>query len=247
MRPFWVALAALTRLPLPAVRAAAAAEQARAVPWYPAAGLVVGLLLALGAALVQGLPPFLAGTLITALWIGLTGTRTLRDLAAAVDGFLTGGGNPRRMAAAMAREERGRAARAAVVGVVLAKAIALGCLLGLEAWPAVVAVPLAGRLLLAGILATTPSSREVPGAGDLLPFLDRAAVLVGVLAGLALLTALLGTVGLGVGAALLGLGGLLRWGYKRTLGGFSGPLLGTAGELGDLLALGVVVWGLGAC
>jgi adenosylcobinamide-GDP ribazoletransferase len=242
-----MALAALIRLPTVQARAAGATDPGRAAPWYPAAGLVLGLLLGLWAALLQGLPPFLAATLVVALWMGLTGLQPLQALAATVEGYVTGDGNHRRIAAAMHGSKRGRAALAAVVVAVLAKTVGLGCLLGQEAWGAVVAVPLAGGLLLAAVLASTPPSPEEPSASALLPSLDRAAVLLGVVAGLAVLVGVLGLLGLGVGAALLGLTALLRWLYKRTLGGFSRDLLGAARELGELAALGINVWGLGAC
>ena len=248
MRPFLVALAVLTRLPLPTARGAGAGERARAVPWYPAAGLVLGLCLAVPAALLQGLPAFLAATLTVALWIGLTGAAPLQGLADTVDGYLGGGGNRSRILTIMRNHQGGVGAVAAVVLVVLAKTLALGCLIRAGAWGAVVAAPLAGRTLMAGVLAITPATPpQGPPDSPAPPGLDRAAVLVGVLAGLAGLGLLLGATGAGMAAVLVALALLLRLLFKRTVGGYTGDLLGTACEAGEAAVLALAVWGLGAC
>jgi adenosylcobinamide-GDP ribazoletransferase len=247
MRPFLVALAVLTRLPLRTAQGAGTAERARAVPWYPAAGLALGLCLAVPAALLQGLPAFLAATLTVALWIGLTGAAPLQGLADTVDGYLGGGGNRSRILTIMRNHQGGVGAVAAVVLVVLAKTLALGCLIRAGAWGAVVAAPLAGRTLMAGILAITPPTPQDPADAPAPPGFDRAAVLLGVLAGLAALGLLLGATGAGMAAILVALALLLRLWFKRTVGGYNGDLLGTACEAGEAAVLALAVWGLGAC
>ena len=242
-----VALAQLTRIPVPAAREASPTEQGQAVPWYPAAGLILGICVAVPAAILQGLPAFLAATLAVALWLGLTGAAPLQGLADAVDGYVGGHGNRRRTLSIMHNHKGGVGAIAAAVLVVLAKTVALGCLIRHGAWGAVVAAPLAGRILLAGVLATTPPAPDEPTDRSLSATLDRAAVLVGVFAGLGVMALLMGLPGLAVAGGLLALIGLLRWVYKRTVGGFTGDLLGAACEAGELAALGIALWALGSC
>jgi adenosylcobinamide-GDP ribazoletransferase len=245
--PPLVALAAQTRLPVPGTATADPADHARAVPWYPGAGLAIGALLAVTGAVFQGLPPFLAATLVVAAWVGVTGARSLQGLADTIDGYLGGGGERRRILAIMRDRRGGVGAVAAVVLAVLAKAVAAGCLVQQGQWAALVAAPVAGRTLTTGLLATTAHTRDMPAAADHLLRLDRAAVLVGSLVGAALLTLLAGTQGLALAAVLLALGALLRALYKRSLGGVTGDALGAACEAGELAALGVAVWGFGGC
>ena len=44
LREFWIALQFLTRLPTPRIDSKAGGDLARAATWFPAAGLVIGLL-----------------------------------------------------------------------------------------------------------------------------------------------------------------------------------------------------------
>ncbi|MFA9461391.1 adenosylcobinamide-GDP ribazoletransferase [Thiohalorhabdus methylotrophus] len=246
MLPPLVALADLTRIPVPRTSRAGAADHARAVPWYPAAGLVIGVLLVTTAFLLQGLPVFLVAIAVTGLWIGLTGARHLQGLADTADGFIGGYGNRRRILRIMRDRQGGMGALAAVILVVLAKAFAVGCLLHHQQWASLLAAPVAGRVLLGGILATTPHVPDDPGDLPLFPHLDRAAVMAGILAGALLLGAAM-TGGLAALAVLAVLAGLLRWASKQALGGFNSDILDTACELGELAALGAALWGAGAC
>lgn len=245
--PPLVALAAQTRLPVPGTATAGPADHARAVPWYPLAGLAIGLLLAATGALFQALPPFLAATLVVAVWVGVTGARPLQGLADTVDGYLGGRGDRRRILAVMRDRRGGVGAVAAAVLVVLAKAVAAGCLVQNGQWAGLAAAPVAGRTLVTAVLATTAHTPDSPAETAFLLRLDRAAVLVGAMAGLALLGLMAGTAGLALAALLLVLGAGLRALYKRSLGGFTDDALGATGEAGELLALGVAVWGASGC
>jgi adenosylcobinamide-GDP ribazoletransferase len=245
--PPLVALAAETRLTPPGTAGANAAVRARAVPWYPAAGLAIGALLALTGALTQGLPPFLAATLVTAVWVGFTGARTLQGLADTADGYLGGHGDRRRTLAIMRDRHGGVGAVAAVVLAVLAKAVAAGCLVQQGQWAALAAAPVAGRTLTTALLATTALAPEPHDQFAFALRLDRAAVLLGALAGAAGLVLLAGTDGLAMAAAVLLLAVALRLTFKRSLGGLTHDTLGTGCEAGELAALAVVLWGAGGC
>lgn len=245
--PPLVALAVLTRLPLPAMEAASPADRARATPWFPLAGLAVGGLVSLTAAILSGLPPFLGAAVAVAVWIGVTGAATLQGLADTVDGYAGGRGDRRRILDIMEDRRGGVGAVAAAVLVVLAKVLATGCLARHGLWAGLVAAPLAGRTLLPAVLAVTPPSSGETTHKEIVRRLDRAATMLGVLAGAAAVAFLMGSPGLGAVAVLAVAAAGLRSLFKRTLGGFTRHTLGATCELGELVALGLAVWGAGAC
>ncbi|MFP4560721.1 MAG: adenosylcobinamide-GDP ribazoletransferase [Thiohalorhabdus sp.] len=245
MHPALLAVADLTLIPVPGAGRASPADHARAAPWYPLAGLVAGAALVAGALLLQGLPTLLAALLVTALWVGLTGASHLRGLAETLGALAAGGGNRRRTLRIM-RADRPRAwAVGAVVLMAAAKAAAVGCLIHHQLWAGLLAAPVAGRVLLTALLATTPHAAE-PGDLPWIPRMDRAAVLVGTLAG-AILVALTVPGPLAALGALGLLAVLLRWTAKRVLGGFNTPVLDTACELGEVAVLGAALLGPGGC
>lgn len=245
--PPLLALAAQTRLPIPGAASASPANHGRAVPWYPFAGLVIGLLLAVTGVAFHAFPPFLAATLVVAIWVGITGARTLQGLADTADGYLGGRGDRRRRLAIMRDNSGGAAAVAVVVLTVVAKAVAAGCLVQQGQWAALVVAPLAGRTLTTGLLATTAHTREGPDAPAFLLRLDRTAVLLGALGGAALMALLGAGLGLALVAGVVAIGTLLRILFQRSLGGITEDALGSACELGELAAVAGAVWGAGAC
>ncbi|GHF51116.1 adenosylcobinamide-GDP ribazoletransferase [Seohaeicola zhoushanensis] len=94
-----VALALLTRLPLPRLPESAFAQQARAAWAFPLAGLAVGALAALAglAALRLGLPAGIAAGLALAAQVMLSGAMHEDGLADVADGFWGGFDRARRL------------------------------------------------------------------------------------------------------------------------------------------------------
>ena len=84
MRGLILALQFLTRLPLPAVTVPDNAL-ARAAPWFPAAGVVVGLVVAGSALLGARIDPWFAALLALIAWVWITGGLHLDGLADLAD------------------------------------------------------------------------------------------------------------------------------------------------------------------
>lgn len=243
LRPLWAATAELTRLPVPAKYGPFTADQrARAVPWYPLVGLALGAVVALVALVLTDLPPFLSGALTTAVWIGLTGARTLQGVAALAEAGVGGGRDRLRLTATPAN---GPAAVSATVIAVLAKASAVGCLAGAPGGWALIAAPVAGGSLQAALLAITPAASYAGPVGPFAGHLDRAAIFLGALGGIAAVALLMGGPGFLLALVLIASAFALRTVCKRFLGGLSHPALRAAAEAGELVALAAGVWATG--
>ncbi|MBF0181648.1 MAG: adenosylcobinamide-GDP ribazoletransferase [Magnetococcales bacterium] len=127
MRPLWIALGLLSRIPAPLAGAAPTArEMGLSVLCYPLVGLVLGGLLA---GLAWGLervavPTVAAGWTLIA-WVWLTGGLHLDGLADTADGWIGGLGDRERGLAIMRDPHSGPAAVVAVTLVLLLKFAAL--------------------------------------------------------------------------------------------------------------------------
>lgn len=241
-----VAVAFLTRLPLPPRAQVGAREVGRAMLAFPAVGAGLGFALAgAGLMLARVLPPPLAAAIVVALGALATGALHLDGVADSADGL--GGGRDREHALWIMRDHAvGAYGATALVLVLLVKAAAVAALLdrpGGVAW-----LPVAGALarwVMVPLARLAPAARpdglgasisahvgglEVIGATSL------AALVAGGLAG-----AHGAAAALAVALAGLVFGALCR----RRLGGMTGDTLGAAGELAEVLVL-VVGVGLGA-
>ncbi|MGC2084426.1 MAG: adenosylcobinamide-GDP ribazoletransferase, partial [Bradyrhizobium sp.] len=80
VRGFWIALQFLTRLPTPDVTDMQADDLARSAIWFPAVGLVIGVLLALVMRVFQGSGSWVAALAVLVSWIVVTGALHLDGL-----------------------------------------------------------------------------------------------------------------------------------------------------------------------
>ena len=144
LRAFLIALQFLTRLPVRLSEPPSPEERGRSLPFYPAVGLVIGLLLMILAWLLGAPDPWLESALLLAAWVALTGALHIDGLADSADAWLGGGGDPQRALAIMKDPRSGPAGVAAVVMTLLVKFAALAALLRAELWPALL-------LALAGV------------------------------------------------------------------------------------------------
>jgi adenosylcobinamide-GDP ribazoletransferase len=221
----------LTILPVPGKEAG---NMADALPWFPLAGFLTGLLvygISRGIGLVSG--DWAGGAAATALVAGVLLTRGfhLDGLADWADGF--GGGRDRAHTLAIMKDSRaGPFGVLAVLLALLLKYVALLRLAETGALHLIVPVFIVSRTILVDLSVRLPYAR--PEGGTAAPFVEgsrpfhRTAAL---LVALTLLPALSGWTGwillaLGMAASRL----LGSW-FRRRVGGVTGDLLGAGCEL----------------
>ncbi len=235
-----VALALLTRLPLPHAPAAAFARQAQAAWAFPLAGLAVaGIAAVVGwLCMAAGLPvPVTAGLMLVALVV-TTGAMHEDGLADTADGFW-GGFDPARRLEIMKDSHIGTYGVLALgLGVGL-RWMALSATLAMGVGPMVAAVVLS-RGLLPALMAWMPHARRTglshqvgrPSRAVALGALGLAVVLALVVAGWGVIWALvLAVVAVGALAALA----------RAKIGGQTGDVLGAAQQVAELVILLVLM------
>ncbi|MBF5058479.1 Cobalamin synthase, partial [Alcanivorax sp. 521-1] len=153
--PVRLALSLLTRLPVRVATPVDERDQGRSVAWYPAVGLLIGLLLWGLAALLASAPAWPVAVLVLAVWVGLTGALHLDGLADSADAWLGGYGDRARTLAIMKDPYCGPAGVVAVVLALLAKAAALAVLIPVAPL-ALLAAPLLARAACAGLFLALP-------------------------------------------------------------------------------------------
>lgn len=238
MLPFWIALQFLSSLPVSLPGMPEPRQMGRSLLFYPAVGLLFGLLLWAASALLQGVAAPLQAALLLALWVLLSGALHLDGLADSADAWLGGFGDRERTLQIMKDPRSGPIAVVTLVLVLLLKFCALWVLVerGVGAW--LVLAPVVGRAAMLGLFLCTPYVRAGGLGSALAEHLPRRAA-GWVLLGSALACLVLGgwlALWLLLVAALVF--AFLRRQMCRRLGGTTGD---TAGALLELLELGVVL------
>jgi adenosylcobinamide-GDP ribazoletransferase len=121
-----LALAFLTRLPVPAVRPEKAGNLTLAAPWFPFVGALVGLFVAIAVYLASGLGPWVGALAGLAAWVGVTGALHLDGLGDVADGLGAAHGNPERFVAVARDPHLGSFGAVAIVLQLIAKLVLLG-------------------------------------------------------------------------------------------------------------------------
>ncbi|WP_296270526.1 adenosylcobinamide-GDP ribazoletransferase [Pseudomonas sp. UBA6323] len=234
-----IALQFLTRLPVSLPGMPTPEQVGRSLLWYPAVGLLLGLLLWLAHLLLGQTSALLQAAIILALWVGLSGGLHLDGLADTADAWVGGFGDRERTLTIMKDPRSGPIAVVVLVLLLLLKFAALLTLLQAGKGACLILLPWLGRSLLPLLLATTPYVRA-GGLGqalvDHLPRQQLPWALGGHLLGMLLFgwPALLAL----ATASLLFV--WLRRALLRRLGGTTGDTAGALVELaecGALLAL----------
>ena len=242
LRPLWIALQLLTRLPTPHSGTPDTVAVGRSLLYYPLVGFLIGTLLAVADSLLTPyFPPLLLAALLLVLWVAFTGALHLDGLGDSADGWLGGFGDRERTLAIMHDPRSGPAAIVAVTLVLLVKFSALAAIVGTHHWRELLLVPLLGRALLPLLFLTTPCARLNGMAASLAACLPRRAAWL--VAALSLLVVLATPSGMWLVAASLSVFIVLRQMMLARIGGMTGD---TAGALVELVEAATLV-ALAAC
>ena len=101
MTPFLIALQFLTTFPIQLKQMPTQQQNGQSLLFYPVVGLIIGLILAVLALLLQALPNVLLSSLILVFWIWLSGGLHLDGLADSADAWVGGFGDKERTLAIM--------------------------------------------------------------------------------------------------------------------------------------------------
>ena len=121
LRPFWLALGFLTRIPVPLKGEPQAGEQGQSMLFYPLVGLVIGLGMMFLAWLLGSTSATVSAALLLLFWVLVTGALHLDGLADSVDAWLGSHGDRERALAIMKDPASGPAAVVVLVVVLLIK------------------------------------------------------------------------------------------------------------------------------
>lgn len=237
LRPFFVALQFLTRLPVRLKAPPSAAEVGRSLLMYPAVGLLIGAVLFATDYALREVPDFVRAALLLATWVTLTGALHLDGLSDTADAFVGGRGDRQRTLAIMKDPYCGPMGATAIVLVLLMKFAALVSATSADP-TALLLAPLLARTAVVVLFATTDYVRP-DGLGRLLGYGQTRTRLLAVCAGTVIATLLFtDATGWRATASTLLVFGVLRWRMQVRLGGTTGD---TAGAMIELIEVAVLV------
>lgn len=159
MLPFWIALQFLSSLPVRLPGMPSAQETGRSLLFYPAVGLLFGVLLWCADALLAGAPMLLHAALLLALWVLLSGGLHLDGLADSADAWLGGFGDRERTLLIMKDPRSGPIAVVTLALVLLLKFCAVVALLEQGQSAAWIMAPVLARAAMLGLFMSTPYVR----------------------------------------------------------------------------------------
>jgi len=228
------AWAFLTRLPGGA-HPAGERELGASVPWFPAVGAVIGLLLGLvWVAMGELVAPLTAATITVAAGVVMTGAFHEDGLADTADSL--GGYTPERRLAIMKDSRVGTFGALALVFSVLIGVFTLASLEPVEGLVALVMAHAVGRSVATLVMVTTPAATATGLGQSYSAYLPRSAVLAmgAIIAGCSVVGGPAGVVGYLL--ALTG-AGLLVVLARRAYGGTTGDVLGAVEQVGEMAVL----------
>jgi adenosylcobinamide-GDP ribazoletransferase len=239
IRPLVVAVAFLTRLPIP-TGPVLDRDLGRSVGFFPLAGLLLGLVVTgVAYGLSGSLPSLMIAVLVVALHATLTGALHLDGLGDLFDG-LAGGRGDRDQTLAIMRDGRvGAKGAVALILVLMAKVAAVDALLDARearGFLALIAFPVVARWAVTPQIVLFPYAR-VEGLGRAFAGEARRKELVLATASVAVLAVALGpVVAKEAAAALLVSIAIALW-LRSRLGGLTGDVYGATIELTEAAAL----------
>ncbi len=236
MTSFLAALAFLTRIPVPGSVDRSMTRVATAQAWFPAVGLIIGLLL-LGAdeAAGRALPPSSADVLLVVALVIITGGLHLDGLSDAADG-LFGGQTPERRLEIMRDAHVGAFGVIAIICVLAMKWAGLHALPGGVRAEAIVLTPCVARFAVVLPALIAPAARA-DGLGAAMRAHAPFAHVIAMAFALTAAVFLLGMGGVYVVAVAMGCAIAIALTAKRMAGGMTGDLYGATIEISEAVTL----------
>jgi adenosylcobinamide-GDP ribazoletransferase len=232
------ALQFLTRIPAPTPTAP---RLDAAVAWFPAVGaLIGGITGAVVAAAAQALPMSLAAALGVLAGVLVTGAFHEDGLADVADAF-AGGWNTADRLRILNDPRHGTYGVAALSGSILIRVLAVASVAPATAVAALIAAHSLARATAVGAMATGRVARGEGLGADYVSKLRTWRVVVAVLSGLLIGTAVIGWWVLAASLAAASVAGLVVVLARRKIGGISGDVLGAIEQLAEIAVLLVVV------
>ena len=203
------------------------------MPWFPAVGLILGLLVYLLFWVTQNFLAFpVCAVLVLMAWEIITGGLHLDGLADTVDGVAAGGGKEG-ILRAMRDERLGVFAVAAIVLVLLAKWSAISSL----SPERLILAPMLGRWAMMILARISPPAREEGIGKAFVPFQNDRGLAISTAGVLAVAVFLEGFSALiAVGAVALLVWGISRF-FRAKIGGITGDVFGFTCEVTEMLVL----------
>ena len=238
LRPFFIALQFLTRLPVPAAHDVNDRHIGYSVLFYPLVGLIIGAVLATLHWLLIGTPVLLTAALLLVTWILITGGLHLDGLADSADAWAGGLRNRERTLAIMKDPCCGPMGVVALVALLIVKFAALESLVSTGNWIALLIAPVLARTALPALFVTTPYVRANGLGTPIVAHLPRhgAIAVVGVV--LLAIPLFAGLNGLWMAVSGIIVFATLRMMMIKRIGGTTGD---TAGALVELLETTLLV------
>jgi adenosylcobinamide-GDP ribazoletransferase len=230
-REFWIALQFLTRLPTPHVVDMQAGDLARSAIWFPAVGLVIGVLLALVMGILHGSGPWVAALAVLVVWIVVTGALHLDGLGDVADALGAAHGKPERFVAVLGDPHAGSFAVVTLGLQIVAKLVLIAHLPPAMALWVLILVPAWARW---GTLICSKTLLSLkPGLGASIAH----SVSWPAIAGWGVLLAIAGLVGAPLTLLALVIVPAIAFYWQWRLGGITGDCLGASIELTETLLL----------
>ena len=235
-KDFSIAVAFLTRLPVPPLGTVDAATLGRSALYYPGVGLLIGALLCTPVMLFPSANPLLLSALLVALWAMITGGLHLDGLADSADAWLGGQGDQAKTHRILKDPLVGSAGVVATVAVMLLRFAALFVLIEQSNELTILLAPVLGRCVALVLFITTRYVRHNGLGSAISDFLPVTPAL-----GVCVLSLLIGALVSWWGVLFMVVGTfLLRRLMIQRLQGCTGDTIGASIELGE------VFWLLGA-
>ena len=232
--PLAIAVALLTRFPVPRYQSSDPRAVGRSVLWYPPVGLLIGLVLAAVCLLTKSAPATVGAALALLAWCAMTGGLHLDGLSDSTDALIGSHGDSARALEIMKDPSAGPIGVTAVCMVLIVKFAALTAHVSAETWWPIVAAPVLGRAAVIALFLSTPYVRPQGSGAVLAAHLPRGpgriVLLVVLAAGF-----FAGAVVSLIGAVLAFL--FLRRLIMRTVGGTTGDTTGALVEVTEAAAL----------